>query len=160
MNLKNKQYKAYTDGSFQQSLYGGKGAGGYASIIYDESGNLVTKLYRGFKNTTNNRMELMAILATLEYFKEPVNITIVSDSMYVVNTINQGWVNKWFTEKDYSKKNLDLWFKVLDYLSFHNVTMEWTKGHSTDDNNNQVDKLCVFAAQCLNLPEDEFVNKS
>ena len=71
-------------------MYNGKGAGGYASIIYDESGKLITKLYRGFKNTTNNRMELMAILATLEYFQEPVDITIVSDSMYVVNTINQG----------------------------------------------------------------------
>lgn len=69
-------------------------------------------------------MEALAVLATLEYFKDPVDITIVSDSMYVVNTIGHGWVKKWYDEKDYSKKNLDIWFKILDYLSYHNVTME------------------------------------
>lgn len=149
------QYKAYTDGSYQSSI----DAGGYASIIYDKSGKLVAELYQGFKHTTNNRMELMAVLETLKYFKQPVNITIVSDSMYVVNSIKERWVDKWFKEKDYSKKNLDLWFEILDYLNFHNVTMEWTKGHSTNTMNNKVDELCVFAAQCLNLPEDEFINK-
>jgi ribonuclease HI len=85
-----KKYKAYTDGSYQSSIQ----CGGYASIIYDENNNLVTRLYQGFKNTTNNRMEARAVLETLKYFKEPTDITIVSDSMYVVNTINQGWVNK------------------------------------------------------------------
>lgn len=79
------QYKAYTDGSYQSSI----DAGGYASIIYDKSGKLVTELYQGFKHTTNNRMELMAVLETLKYFKQPVNITIVSDSMYVVNSIKE-----------------------------------------------------------------------
>ena len=151
-----KTYKAYTDGSYQSSI----GCGGYASIIYDETGKLVVRLYQGFKGTTNNRMEARAVLETLKYFKEPVKITIVSDSMYVVNTINQGWVNKWFTDKDYSKSNLDIWFEILDYLNFHDVTMEWTKGHSDNEMNNEVDELCVFAAQCLNLPEDEHINKS
>ena len=151
-----KKYKAYTDGSYQDSIK----AGGYASIIFDEEGNKVKELYQGYKNTTNNRMEALAVLATLEYFKEPTDITIVSDSMYVVNTIGQGWVKKWYDEKDYSKKNLDIWFKILDYLSYHNVIMEWTKGHANDIINNQVDELCVFAARCLNLPEDEFSNKS
>lgn len=151
-----KKYKAYTDGSYQSSIQ----CGGYASIIYDENNNLVTRLYQGFKNTTNNRMEARAVLETLKYFKEPTDITIVSDSMYVVNTINQGWVNKWFNDKDYSKSNLDIWFEILDYLDFHKVTMEWTKGHSDNQMNNEVDELCVFAAQCLNLPEDEHINKS
>ena len=151
-----KKYKAYTDGSYQDSIK----AGGYASIIFDDKGNKVKELYQGFKNTTNNRMEALAVLATLEYFKDPVDITIVSDSMYVVNTIGQGWVKKWYDEKDYSKKNLDIWFKILDYLSYHNVTMEWTKGHANNIINNEVDELCVFAARCLNLPEDEFSNKS
>lgn len=151
-----KKYIAYTDGSYQDSIK----AGGYASIIFDEQGNKVKELYQGFKNTTNNRMEALAVLATLEYFKEPVEITIVSDSMYVVNTIAEDWVGKWYREKDYSKKNLDIWFKILDYLSFHKVTMEWTKGHADNEINNEVDELCVFAARCLNLPEDEFSNKS
>lgn len=103
-----KKYKVYTDGSYQSSLYNGKGAGGYAAIIFDENGNKVKELYQGYLNTSNNRMELRAVLATLEYFKEPTDITIVSDSMYVVNTIREGWIRKWFEEKDYSKKNLDL----------------------------------------------------
>lgn len=155
-----KKYKAYTDGSFQSSLYNGKGAGGYASIICDEHGNVIKELYQGFKNTTNNRCEIWGVLATLQYFKEPVDITIVSDSMYVVNTIKENWIKKWFSEKDYSKKNLDLWFKLLDYLDFHKVTMEWTKGHADNEMNNRVDELCVFAAKCLNLPEDELSNQS
>ena len=85
-----KRYKCYTDGSYQESIK----AGGYSSIIYDENGNLVKELYQGFKNTTNNRMEARAVLETLKYFKEPTDITIISDSMYVVNTINQGWARK------------------------------------------------------------------
>lgn len=151
-----KKYKAYTDGSYQSSIK----SGGYASIIYDENGELVVRLYQGFKGTTNNRMEARAVLETLKYFKEPVDITIVSDSMYVVNTISQGWVKKWFDNKDYSKSNLDIWFEILDYLDYHKVTMEWTKGHADNDMNNEVDELCVFAAQCLNLPEDEHINNS
>ena len=151
-----KKYKAYTDGSYQESI----NAGGYASIIFDENGNKIKELYQGWKNTTNNRMEALAVLETLKFFKEPIEITIVSDSMYVVNTIKEGWVKKWYDEKDYSKKNLDIWFQILDYLDFHKVTMEWTKGHANDIINNQVDELCVFAARCLNLPEDEFSNKS
>jgi ribonuclease HI len=81
-----QKYKAYTDGSYQDSIK----AGGYASIIFNEKGDKIKELYQGFKDTTNNRMEALAVLATLEYFKEPVEITIVSDSMYVVNTISQG----------------------------------------------------------------------
>lgn len=88
------KYIAYTDGSFQQSLHNGKGAGGYASIICDENNNIIKEIYSGFTDTTNNRMEIYAVIATLQYFKEPVEITIVSDSMYVVNTINQGWAEK------------------------------------------------------------------
>lgn len=80
-----KKYKAYTDGSYQSSI----NSGGYASIIYDENNNIVAKLYQGFKDTTNNRMEIRAVLETFKYFQEPVDITIVSDSMYVVNTIKQ-----------------------------------------------------------------------
>lgn len=151
-----KKYKAYTDGSYQDSIK----AGGYASIIFDERGNKIKELYQGFLNTSNNRMEALAVLETLKWFKEPVEIIIVSDSMYVVNTIKEGWVKKWYKEKDYSKKNLDIWFQILDYLDYHKITMEWTKGHANDEINNQVDKLAVFAAQCLNLPKDEFSNKS
>lgn len=151
-----KKYKCYTDGSYQDSIK----AGGYAAIICDEKGNIIKELYQGFKNTSNNRMEAKAVLEILKYIKEPSDITIVSDSMYVVNTINQGWVRKWFNEQDYTKSNLDIWFELLDYLDYHKVTMEWTKGHANNEMNERADELCVFAARCLNLPEDEFSNKS
>ena len=150
------KYRCYTDGSYQSSI----SAGGYASIICDEQDNIIKELYCGFKHTTNNRMEARAVLETLKYFKEPSDITIISDSMYVVNTIKEGWVKKWFEENDYSKSNLDIWFEILDYLDFHKITMEWVKGHSTNKLNARADELCVFAAQCLNLPEDEYFIKS
>lgn len=148
------KYRCYTDGSYQSSI----SAGGYASIICDEQDNIIKELYCGFKHTTNNRMEARAVLETLKYFKEPSDITIISDSMYVVNTIKEGWVKKWFEENDYSKSNLDIWFEILDYLDFHKITMEWVKGHSINKLNARADELCVFAAQCLNLPEDEHID--
>lgn len=82
-------YTVYTDGSYQDSIK----AGGYSAIIIHE-GNIVKKLYQGYKNTTNNRMELMGVLATLKYFKEPTEIEIYSDSQYVVNNINSGNVKR------------------------------------------------------------------
>lgn len=82
-------YTIYTDGSYQDSIK----AGGYAAIIIHE-GNVVKKLYQGYKNTTNNRMELMAVLAALQYFDFPETIEIYSDSQYVVNNINNGSVKK------------------------------------------------------------------
>lgn len=151
-----KKYKCYTDGSYQSSIK----CGGYASIICDENDNVLKELYQGMHNTTNNRMETRAVLATLKYFKDPTDITIISDSMYVVNTIKEGWAKKWFEEQDYSKSNLDLWFEILDYLDFHKVTVEWVKGHAYNKLNSRADELCVFAAQCLNLPEDEHIDYS
>lgn len=85
-----KKYRCYTDGSYQSSLCNGKGAGGYASVICNEQDDVIAELYQGFIHTTNNRMEIRAVLETLKYFKEPSDITIISDSMYVVNTIKEG----------------------------------------------------------------------
>lgn len=82
-------YTIYTDGSYQNSIK----AGGYAAIIIHE-GNIVKKLYQGYKNTTNNRMELMAVKAALEYFKEPEEIEIYSDSQYVISSIVNGHAKK------------------------------------------------------------------
>ncbi len=151
-----KTYNCWTDGSCQKSK-SGESIGGWASVIVDEYGN-ITKLFQGYKGTSNNRMEIMAVLETLKYFKEKSIINIVSDSMYVVNTINQGWARKWFEEKDFSKQNLDLWFELLDLLDFHTVKINWTKGHSNNEMNNLADELAQFAAKCLNLPKDEYYN--
>lgn len=144
------EYVAYCDGSFQSSI----NCGGWSSIIL-ENGKVIKKLYQGYKNTTNNRMEIMGVLETLKYFKTPINIKIYSDSQYVVNSIVNKHVYKWFEEKDFSKKNLDLWFELIDLLEFHNVTFEWVKGHDNNEMNILADKLAVHAAQCLNLPKDE-----
>jgi len=149
-----KKYKCYTDGSYQASIK----RGGWASIILDESDNIIAELHNGNTHTSNNRMEIRAVLETLKYFKEPSDITIISDSMYVVNTIQEGWAKKWFEEEDYSKSNLDLWFEVLDYLDFHKVTIQWVKGHAHNELNERADELCVFAAQCLNLQRDEHID--
>ena len=151
-----KHYICYTDGSFKSLV----NIGGWSSIITDENNQIIKELYSGVKNTTNNRMESLAVLETLKWFKEPTDLTIVSESMYVVNTINEGWAQKWFENKDYSKSNLDIWFQILDYLNFHKVKMEWTKGHANHLMNNRADELAQFATTCLNLPEDEYFIKS
>lgn len=94
---------AYTDGS---CINNGE-RGGYASVIY-LNGKCVAQLYQGMLHTTNNRQELYAVIETLKYFKDPIKITIVSDSQYVVNSINGKHCYKWIKENDLSKKNLDL----------------------------------------------------
>ncbi len=143
-------YIAYCDGSFQASI----NAGGWASVILKD-GVIIKKLYKGYIGTTNNRMEIMGVLETLRYFKTPIKIKIYSDSQYVVNSITKGYVRKWLEDKDFSKKNLDLWFELLDWLDFHDVTFEWVKGHNDNEMNELADKLAVHAAQCLNIPKDE-----
>ena len=100
-----ESYVAYCDGSFQPKI----NTGGWASIILKD-GKVIKKLYSGLINTTNNRMELKAVIETLKYFKDPINITIYSDSQYVVNSVVMGWVYAWFEQQDYDKKNMDLWF--------------------------------------------------
>lgn len=143
-------YEIYTDGAYMSSI----NCGGCSAIIVHE-GNVVKKLYQGYKNTTNNRMELQGVLMALEYFDNPEEIIIYSDSAYVVNNINQKNVYKWFEEQDYSKKNLDLWFKLLDLLSLHNVIFHWVKGHNDNLYNNIADLYATHACTCLNLPIDE-----
>lgn len=144
-----KSYVAYCDGSYQPKIK----TGGWASIIL-ENDKIIKKLYSGMTNTTNNRMELLAVINTLKWFDEKVNITIYSDSQYVVNSIMLGWVETWFREQDYNKKNIDLWYELLDLIKFHNVTLIWVKGHNENVMNNYADMLAQHAAKCLNLPED------
>lgn len=145
------QYIAYTDGSCKVN-----GNGGYSAIILDGEGRIIKKLYQGYNNTTNNRQEIRGILSVLEYFKEPTELLIYSDSQYVVNTIQQNWVKKWFENNDLSKKNLDLWFRIVELLDFHDVTMKWVKGHNKDKFNEEADFYAQHAATCLNRLNDEY----
>lgn len=146
-------YTIYTDGAYSSS----SNTGG-ASAIITQDGKIIKKLYLGYRNTTNNRMELMGVLMSLEYFKSPQELEIYSDSSYVVNSINQKHVWKWFENQDYSKKNLDLWFKIIELLAFHNVKFHWVKGHNDNTFNCLADLYAVHAGQCLNLPLDEITN--
>ena len=147
-------YTIYTDGAYSSS----SDCGGASAIIVHE-GNVIKKLYQGYKHTTNNRCELRGVLMALEYFKDfPEELEIYSDSAYVVNSINQKHVHRWFEEQDYSKKNLDLWFKIIELLDFHNVVFHWVKGHNDNELNCIADLYAVHASQCLNLPIDEITN--
>lgn len=139
----------YTDGSEQPSI----GAGGYAAVICYE-GKCIKTLYQGFRNTSNNRMELKAVIEALKWFKDPTELMIVSDSQYVVNSINGKYCYKWIKENDLSKKNLDLWFELINLLNYHTVTFKWVKGHSNHSMNEYADRLARHAAQCMNLLED------
>lgn len=143
------RWKVYTDGS---CINNGE-RGGYAAVIcYD--GRCVDKIYQGYLNTTNNRMELLAVIETLKYFPNPTELTIISDSQYVVNSINGEYYKKWIKEQDLSKKNLDLWFQLVDLLNYHTVTFQWVKGHNNHSMNEYADRLAQHSSQCMNLPED------
>ena len=145
-----QRYICYTDGSYQPSL----GAGGWASIILDKNENLVARLYQGNTHTTNNRMELKAVIETLKYLKEPSEVLIVSDSQYVTHGIESGLPIQWVRLNDTTKSNLDLWFELVELLQKHNVSVQWIKGHDGNKWNEEADKWCVFAAQCYNIPRD------
>lgn len=142
--------KIYTDGSCIKD-----NKGGYSAVITEDE-QVITVLYQGFSNTTNNRQEIRGVLAALEYFEEPTTMIIVSDSQYVVNTIKLGWARKWLNENDNTKKNLDLWLKVIKLLDKHNVTIEWTKGHSINKLNNLADLYAQHASQIINPIKDEY----
>lgn len=137
--------KIYVDGSYKPST----NCGGYAVVITHN--DLVIKvLHEGFKNTTNNRMEIMAVLEALKYFKTPLEFDIYSDSAYVVNSINEGHLSRWVKENDLTKKNMDLWTKVFDLLQRHKVRFFWVKGHHENEFNNLADLYANNSAMILN----------
>ena len=141
--------KIYTDGSYKPST----NCGGYAAVITHN--DLVIKvLHEGFKNTTNNRMEIMGVLEALKYYKTPMEIEIYSDSSYIVNSINEKHLHKWILEDDTSKKNLDLWKQIYNLLHFHRVKFFWVKGHDDNEFNELADLYANNSATILNPKKD------
>lgn len=132
----------YTDGSSR----GNPGPGGYGTILM--SGTHKKELAQGYKFTTNNRMELMAVIAGLKALKkENQNITIYSDSQYVIKAVKEGWLNKWMkTNFKGNKKNPDLWREYFELSKKHNIKFEWVKGHASNYYNNLCDALATKAA--------------
>lgn len=132
----------YTDGACS----GNPGVGGYCAILIY---NNVEKIISGYEeNTTNNRMELLAVIKGLGGLKESCVVNLYSDSQYVVDAFNKGWINNWMasnwkTSDKKDVKNVDLWQKLLELLEKHNVSFVKVKGHSDNEYNNRCDKIAV-----------------
>ena len=139
----------YTDGS----ALGNPGRGGYGIVLI--SGPYRKELSQGFRLTTNNRMELMAVCVALESLRfAGSNVTLYSDSKYVVEAVNQNWVLGWEKSGFKGKKNPDLWMRFLRIYRQHKVRFVWVKGHENNVENNRCDQLAVAAASSDNLIAD------
>ena len=140
----------YTDGASR----GNPGPGGYGVILM--TGSLRKELSQGYRLTTNNRMELMAVIAGLEAMKRgDLNITIYSDSQYVVKAIKEGWLSNWLKINFKGKKNKDLWLRYHALAVNQNIKMVWVRGHAENVHNNRCDELATAAADSYNLLIDE-----
>jgi len=141
----------YTDGSSR----GNPGPGGFGAILMYNGHH--KELSQGFRLTTNNRMELMAVIAGLKALtKNEIPIRIYSDSQYVVNAIEKGWLNTWIkTNFKGGKKNSDLWKEYFILSRDFNIKMIWVKGHADNPYNNRCDELATSAADGKHLLVDE-----
>ena len=139
----------YTDGSAR----GNPGPGGFGVVMI--SGSHRKEISQGYRHTTNNRMELLAVITALEALKKEGSVvTIYSDSKYVIDSVEKGWVFGW-EKKNFSKKmNPDLWMRFLRVFRKHKVKFVWVKGHASNELNNYCDQLAVAASFGNNLPED------
>lgn len=149
-----KKVLIYTDGSSR----GNPGPGGYGALLL--SGDLKKELSGGYVETTNNRMELLAVIMALESLKVPCLVEVVSDSRYVINAMNNGWIHGWqqrgWTKADKKPlKNIDLWKRVYDVLSVHDIEWRWVKGHTGNVHNERCDELATSAALGKSLAVDE-----
>lgn len=131
----------FTDGSSR----GNPGPGGYGVIL--RCGEHYKELSEGFAQTTNNRMELTAVIVGLEAVKRPdAEIILYSDSRYVVDSVNKGWVFNWERKNFEKRLNADLWIRFLNVYRRHRVRLVWVKGHADNPMNNRCDQLAVAAA--------------
>lgn len=141
----------FTDGAAQ----GNPGRGGYGAIL--RFGSKEKELSAGFRHTTNNRMELLAVIVALENIKTTqYPVIICSDSKYVVDTVEKGWLFSWQKKNFKGKKNPDLWKRYLTLHQKYSPTFKWIKGHSGHAENERCDVLAVNAANANNLLVDEY----
>jgi ribonuclease HI len=140
----------YTDGSAR----GNPGPGGYGVILM--AGSHLKELSQGYRRTTNNRMELLAVISGLDALKKPgQHVTVYSDSQYVVKAIEEGWLRNWLRINFKGKKNADLWRRFHELAQKHSVRMVWVKGHADNPYNNRCDELATEAADGKGLLVDE-----
>ncbi len=142
--MNKKHVVIYTDGACS----GNPGPGGFGIIL--QYGEYRKELSQGFPSTTNNRMELLAVITALEALNTACKVDLYSDSKYVIDAIQKGWAVKW-RSKNWMRtpkepaKNPDLWERLLNLLEVHEVAFHWVKGHATNENNNRCDELAVAA---------------
>lgn len=140
----------YTDGASS----GNPGPGGYGVVLM--SGSHRKELSQGFRLTTNNRMELLAVIVGLEALKSPgCNVTVYTDSKYVADAVTLGWVFGWEKKRFAGKKNPDLWIRFLKIYRQHQVKFVWVKGHASIPENERCDQLAVAASKQPQLMPDE-----
>lgn len=136
-----KKVIIYTDGACS----GNPGPGGWGAIL--RYGEHRKELSGGNPKTTNNRMELTGVISALEALNEPCEVALYTDSQYVVNAVNKGWLKSWqaknWKKKDGPVKNPELWKQLLTQLERHQVTFIWVKGHAENEFNNRCDQLAV-----------------
>jgi ribonuclease HI len=146
----NQEVIIYTDGACS----GNPGPGGYGVVLM--SGIHRKELSEGFRLTTNNRMELLAAIKGLEALKyDGLRVKLYTDSQYIVNAVNNGWLFNWEQKRFAKKKNQDLWLRFLDVYRKHRVTLIWVKGHNNNPENERCDLLAVAASKGPDLKEDE-----
>ncbi|MFA5329647.1 MAG: ribonuclease HI [Prolixibacteraceae bacterium] len=139
----------YTDGAAR----GNPGPGGYGTVLI--SGKFRKELSDGYELTTNNRMELLAVIIGLEALKiENSTVTIYSDSKYVVDAVEKGWIWNWVKTRFKGKKNEDLWLRFLKIYQKHKVKFVWVKGHASIPENERCDQLAVEASMQPRLKKD------
>ena len=141
----------YTDGS----ALGNPGPGGYGIILSWEGKAYTKEISQGYRYTTNNRMELLAVIVALELLKTaPCVVTVYTDSKYVADAVSKKWVFNWEKKNFKDKKNADLWHRFLKIFPKHQVQFQWIKGHNNHPQNERCDTLAVAAAKQQNLLTD------
>lgn len=151
--------KIFTDGAARGNP---EGPGGYGTVLQyiDSKGELHEREYSaGYKKTTNNRMELMAVITGLEALTRPCEVEVISDSKYVTDAFNQHWVDGWLKRNwkgssNNPVKNVDLWKRLLKAKAPHQVKFTWVKGHAGHPENERCDKLATTAADGNSLLDD------
>ncbi|MBT8036932.1 MAG: ribonuclease HI [Verrucomicrobiae bacterium] len=148
-----KKISIYTDGSAR----GNPGPGGYGTLLVYQG--QIRELSGGFARTTNNRMEILAALTGIEALKESCEVTVYSDSKYLIDTMNKGWIHGW-KKKGWKRgphkplKNTDLWQRMHALLDRHTINWQWVKGHNGHPENERCDVLATTAADQKNNPTD------
>ena len=152
--IMNDLVELYTDGACK----GNPGPGGYGAVLVCAGRR--KEISGGFRKTTNNRMELMACVEGLRTLKRASNVSLTSDSKYVVNAMARGWAKRWRSKgwklsPSKPAKNSDLWKELLELCETHQVTFKWVKGHAVHSENERCDLLAVTASEQKDLPPDE-----